>query len=264
MIALSQIPVKKQCELLSISNSGYYYKPVEINPYNLDIMKLIDEQYTKTPFYGVERMTAFIIRKGLAINAKRIRRLMHLMGITAIYPKKKLSVPSHEYKYPYLLNDIAVARPNHVWCADITYIRLLSGFVYLFAVMDWHSRYVLAWRLSNTLDVQFCIEGLKASLSDFRPRIFNTDQGSQFTSKEFTGLLLDNDVKISMDSKGRAFDNIFIERLWRSVKYEEVYINAYETPKQAYIGLSNYFRFYNNERIHQSLGYKTPYEVHFG
>ena len=264
MIALSQIPIKRQCELIGISNSAYYYKPAQLDPYNLELMRLIDEQYTRAPFYGVQRMTAHLVNKGYCVNVKRIRRLYRLMGIEAIYPKKKLSIPSMEYKYPYLLNDIAVARPNHVWCADITYIRLLNGFLYLFAVMDWHSRYVLAWRLSNTLDVQFCIEGLKASLSDFRPQIFNTDQGSQFTSKEFTELLLDNGVKISMDSKGRAFDNIFIERLWRSVKYEEVYINAYETPKQAYTGLSDYFRFYNNERLHQSLGYKTPYEVHFG
>ena len=265
MIELNhKIPIKRQCGLLGISNSGYYYNPVPETPFNLRLMNIIDAQYTKTPFYGVERMSAFLIKKGYPVNVKRVRRLYRIMGIEAIYPKKKLSIPSEDYKYPYLLKNLTVDRPDYVWCADITYIRLLNGFAYLFAIMDWYSRYVLAWKLSNTLDVRFCIEGLESSLTHSRPEIFNTDQGSQFTGKEFTGRLYDSGIKISMDGRGRAFDNILIERLWRSVKYEEVYLNAYETPREAYRRLSDYFNFYNNERPHQSLEYKTPSEVHFG
>ena len=226
-------------------------------------MSLIDKQYTKTPFYGVERMAAYLKKQRERVNVKRIRRLYRIMGIHAIYPKKT-SIPSEAYKYPYLLKNILIDRPNFVWCTDITYIRILNGFVYLFAVMDWYSRYVLAWTLSNTLDVYFCASGLEKSLSAAKPEIFNTDQGSQFTSNEFIKLLLNQNIRISMDSKGRAEGNIFIERLWRSVKYEEVYLNAYETPKEAYRRLSDYFNFYNNERPHQSLGYKTPPAVHFG
>ena len=257
------MPLYKQFKILDISKSGYYYEPVGLDRYNLYLMNLIDKQYTKTPFYGVNRMTEHLKRKGELVNVKRIRKLYHIMDIEAIYPKKT-SIPAESYKYPYLLKNLLIDKPNFVWCADITYIRLLNGFVYLFAIMDWYSRYVLAWTLSNTLDVYFCADGLEKSLSSTKPEIFNTDQGSQFTSSEFTRLLLDNDVKISMDSKGRAEGNIFIERLWRSVKYEEVYLNAYESPKEAYGRLSDYFHFYNNERPHQSLEYKTPYEVHFG
>jgi putative transposase len=226
-------------------------------------MNIIDKQYTKTPFYGVEKMTAHLIRSGYPVNVKRIRRLYHIMNIEAIYPKR-LSIPSLDYKYPYLLKNLIIDRPNYVWCADITYIKLLNGFVYLFAIMDWYSRYVLSWKLSNTLDVSFCIDGLERALIYSTPEIFNTDQGSQFTGKEFTSKLLNSGIKISMDSKGRAYDNIFIERLWRSVKYEEVYIKAYISAKDAYNNLSDYFLLYNNERPHQSLDYKTPYEVHFG
>jgi putative transposase len=264
LIELSlNIPIKTQCNLLGISTSGYYYEEAPEDPFNLHLMNIIDKQYTKTPFYGVEKMTAHLIRSGYPVNVKRIRRLYHIMNIEAIYPKR-LSIPSLDYKYPYLLKNLIIDRPNYVWCADITYIKLLNGFVYLFAIMDWYSRYVLAWKLSNTLDVSFCIDGLERALIYSTPEIFNTDQGSQFTGKEFTSKLLNSGIKISMDSKGRAYDNIFIERLWRSVKYEEVYIKAYISVKDAYNNLSDYFLLYNNERPHQSLDYKTPYEVHFG
>jgi len=197
----SNIAIKRQCNLLGISNSGYYYEPVPEDPFNLHLMNLIDKQYTKTPFYGVEKMTAHLIRSGYPVNVKRIRRLYHIMAIEAIY-QKKLSIPSLDYKYPYLLKNLIIDRPNFVWCADITYIKLLNGFAYLFAIMDWHSRYVLSWKLSNTLDVRFCTCGLERALKDSRPEIFNTDQGSQFTSNEFTSKLLDLGIKISMDSKG--------------------------------------------------------------
>lgn len=228
-------------------------------------MNLIDEQYTKTPFYGVERMTAWLKRQGFTVNPKRIRRLMRLMGIYAIYPKRRICPGGEESrKYPYLLGSLAITRPDHVWCVDITYIRMLRGFLYLVAIMDWYSRYVLAWELSNTLDKQFCLDALEHALMRSRPDILNSDQGSQFTSIEFTGRLESLGIKISMDGKGRAFDNIFIERLWRTVKYEEVYLKSYESVKEAYSGLERYFRFYNTERLHKSLGYKTPQEVYLG
>ena len=249
---------------MGISSSGYYYKPAGIGSYNLELMNLIDEQYTKTPFYGIQRMTAYLSKNGHFVNAKRIRRLYHLMGIEAIYPKRKLSVPSLDYKYPYLLSDTRIVVHDHVWCADITYIRLINGFLYLFAIMDRYSRYILSWKLSNTLDLDFCMDGLKDALLRFKPDIFNSDQGSQFTSREFTGTLKAADIRISMDSRGRAYDNIFIERLWRSVKYEEVYIKSYSSVKEAHAGLSGYFDFYNKERLHASLGYQTPEEVYYG
>ena len=260
----SEIPVYRQCELLGLSRSGYYYRPQEGSPLNLRLMDLIDEQYTRTPFYGVEKMTAWLRRQGFVVNPKRVRRLMRLMGLEAIYPKRRLSLPAEGHKkYPYLLRDLVIERPDQVWCVDITYIRIRHGFLYLVAVMDWYSRYVLAWELSNSLDKQFCIEVLERTLSISQPEIFNTDQGSQFTCVEFTGRLADAGVRISMDGRGRVYDNIFIERLWRSVKYEEVYLHSYESVKEARNGLTRYFYFYNTERLHESLGYRTPHEVYF-
>jgi putative transposase len=227
-------------------------------------MRLIDEQYTRTPFYGVPKMAAWLIRQGYRVNHKRIRRLMRLMGLKAVYPKPWLSKSDKEHKkYPYLLKGLIINRPNQVWCADITYVRLAQGFLYLVAVMDWFSRYVLAWRISITLEADFCVECLKQALTYGNPEIFNTDQGSQFTGVDFTGVLLDHGIDISMDGRGRVFDNIFVERLWRSVKYEEVYLHNYQTVREAKIGLARYFNLYNRERLHESLGYLTPYEVYF-
>lgn len=262
---LIEIPVSRQCELLGMSRSGYYYKPQGESPLNLHLMNLIDEQYTKTPYYGVEKMTAWLERQGYKVNPKRIRKLMRKMGLEAIYPKRNLSISSAEHKkYPYLLRDLSIERPDQVWCADITYIRMAQGFLYLVAIMDWYSRYVLSWRLSNTLDTGFCLEALEAALAVSQPEIFNTDQGVQFTSEDFTGRLEIAGIKISMDGRGRVFDNIFIERLWRSVKYEEVYVHSYESVKDALNGLTRYFQLYNRERLHESLRYQTPYEVYFG
>ena len=228
-------------------------------------MRLIDEQYTRTPFYGSRRMTAWVNIQGFQVNRKKVCRLMRRMGIEAIYPKKRLSVPdSVARKYPYLLRDMVIDRPDQVWATDITYIRMRRGFIYLVAIMDWFSRYVVAWRISITMEVDFCLDALLQALDSGRPEIFNSDQGSQFTSKRFTGLLEAQGVLISMDGRGRAFDNIFIERLWRSVKYEEVYLKDYETVKEAVLNLRAYFSFYNQERPHQALGYKTPYRVYTG
>jgi putative transposase len=227
-------------------------------------MNLIDEQFTQTPFYGVPRMTAWLRRQDHEVNPKRIRRLMRRMGLEAVYPKKKLSRanPGHK-KYPYLLRDILIDRPDQAWCTDITYIRLQQGFVYLVVIMDWHSRYVLAWDISITLDAAFCVEALNRALMISRPEIFNSDQGVQFTSDDFTKILEREGVRISMDGRGRVYDNIFVERLWRTVKYEEVYLHQYLTVADARKGLGRYFHFYNVERIHESLGYKTPHEIYF-
>lgn len=260
-----EIPISRQCELLDLSRSGYYYEPCGENPLNLQLMNLIDEQYTKAPFYGVDKMTAWLIRQGYTVNPKRIRRLMRKMGLEAIYPKPRLSVSISEHKkYPYLLRELSVERPDQVWCADITYIRMRQGFLYLMAIMDWYSRYVLAWRLSNTLDTGFCLDALNAALAISQPEIFNTDQGVQFTSAEFTKRLQEAEIRISMDGRGRVFDNIFVERLWRTVKYEEVYIHNYESVRDTWSNLERYFCFYNTDRIHESLGYMTPHEVYFG
>lgn len=227
-------------------------------------MRLLDEQYTKTPFYGVPRLTQWLNQQGHKINHKRVERLMAKMGIQGICPKRNLSKPSKEHqKYPYLLRNLKITHANQVWCSDITYIRLRQGFLYLVAVMDWYTRYVLSWEISNTLDAFFCIEALKKSLLLGQPVIFNTDQGTQFTCLDFTSILEKKEIQISMDGKGRVFDNIFIERFWRSVKYEEVYLKDYETVADAIRGLNQYFYFYNNERLHQSLGYSTPATVYF-
>lgn len=227
-------------------------------------MRKLDGQYTKTPFYGIRRMTAQLKRQGYNVNHKRISRLMRLMGLEAIYPKPKLSKKDYQHKiYPYLLRNVSIKRANQVWATDITYIRMDKGFIYLVAIMDWFSRYVLAWSVSITMEVYFCIEALEKALKIGQPEIFNSDQGSQFTSKDFTDKLLQNNIKISMDGKGRFFDNIFVERLWRTVKYEEVYLKEYNDVHGAVKSIGNYFNFYNHERLHQELDYKTPYEVHF-
>lgn len=261
----SEIPIYRQCELLGISRSGYYYKSTGENPLNQHLMNLIDEQYTRTPFYGVEKMTQWLKRQGYPVNCKRIRRLMRTMGLEAVYPGPRLSISNKEHrKYPYLLRNLTINRPDQVWCTDITYIRMKQGFIYLTAIMDWYSRYVLAWELSNTMDKGFCIEALERALGISGPEIFNMDQGSQFTSIDFTGILEANGIRISMDGRGRVFDNIFVERLWRTVKYEEVYTHSYESIAEAKSSLIRYFHFYNTERLHQSLGYKTPHEMYFG
>ena len=226
-------------------------------------MKLIDEQYTQTPFYGVRRMTAWLKTQGHQVNHKRIRRLMKKMGLEAIYPRPKLSQSEEHHRYPYLLKDLSVNHPNQVWCSDITYIRMPSGFVYLVAIMDWYSRFVLAWQLSNTLDVSFCLEALENSWQWGQPQIFNSDQGSQYTSNKFTNALKSKQIQISQDGRGRVFDNIFVERLWRSVKYEEVYLKDYQNIAAARKSLSDYFKFYNYQRLHQSLDYQPPAIVHF-
>lgn len=250
---------------MGLCRSSYYYKPAVEKPLNLELMRIIDEQYTRTPFYGVPRMTHVLRNMGYLIGRKRIERLMDVMGIEAIYPKKNLSKPDAGHqKFPYLLKGLDIKHPDQVWATDITYIRMRTGFVYLVAIMDWYSRYVLAWRLSNSLDTRFCIEALEEALVKRRPEIFNSDQGSQFTSDEFVGVLKGHGIRVSMDGRGRAMDNIMIERLWRSVKYEEVYLKDYQAVGDALKGLAWYFRFYNNERPHQSFGYKTLASVYFG
>jgi putative transposase len=259
-----KLSIRKQCELLRLSRSNLYYEAAEVSEETLRIMHRIDEIFTESPFFGSRRILEGLQREGFSIGRERVQSLMRKMGLVAIYPKPNLSKkhPAHKI-YPYLLANVKIVRPNQVWSTDITYIRLRPGFLYLVAVMDWYSRYVLSWRLSNSLDVSFCLEALEEALEQGCPAIFNTDQGSQFTSNEFIGMLLSKEIRISMDGRGRAFDNIFTERLWRSVKYEEVYIKDYQSHKDAREGLGNYFSFYNNRRYHQSLGYKTPSEVHY-
>jgi putative transposase len=260
-----ELSIRRQCELLNLTRSNLYYEPVKVSEETLRIMHRIDEIFTESPFYGSRRILEALRREGWTIGRERVQSLMGQMGLQAIYPKAKLSKKHPEHRiYPYLLANIEITRPNEVWSADITYIRLMEGFVYLVAIMDWFSRYVLSWRLSNSMDVSFCIEALEEALSKGCPDIFNTDQGSQFTSDDFTGILLSKDIAISMDGRGRVFDNIFTERLWRSVKYEEVYIKGYRVYRDAKEGLGTYFPFYNNRRYHQSLAYRTPYEVHYG
>jgi putative transposase len=247
---------------LDISRSGLYYQPKGISDEDLNLMKLIDCQYLATPFYGARKIAAWLKSQSYSVNRKRVRRLMRIMGIKAIYRRPRTSKPTSGHKiYPYLLSGMQITRPNQVWAADITYIPMTRGFMYLVAIIDWYSRYVLSWRLSNTLDTGFCIEALQEALSKGRPEIFNTDQGAQFTSEAFINLLEQHGIKISMDGKGSYNDNLFIERLWRSVKYEEVYLKAYQDGRDARIGLGNYFRFYNIERPHQALCYRTPAEV---
>lgn len=228
-------------------------------------MRLLDEQYTRTPFYGIRRMTAWFQTQGYAVNHKRVHRLLRTMGLEALYPKPACSLPGvPQAKYPYLLQDVHPQGPNHVWCTDITYVRLHRGFVYLVAIMDWFSRYILAWTLSNTLDSAFCLQALDTALTRARPVIFHSDQGSQFTSQAFTTRLAQAGTQISWDGRGRVFDNIFVERLWRSVKYEDIYLHDYTSVPDAQQGLARYFRFYNTERLHQALHYRTPRQVYAG
>ena len=264
-LAHPEISLGRQCELLGLARSSLYYRSRGESERNLKLLRLLDEQYTRTPFYGVPRMTAWLGTQGEAVNEKRVRRLLRVLGLEAIYPKPRLSDAAAGHKiYPYLLRNVAITRVNQVWSTDITYIRLRQGFIYLVAVIDWFSRYVLSWEVSVTMESSFCVAALDWALRTARPEIFNTDQGSQFTCREFTGRLLAQGIVISMDGRGRALDNIFIERLWRSVKYEEVYLNDYQGALAAVSGLGGYFRFYNHERLHQSLGYRTPAVVYHG
>lgn len=252
-----------QCDLLGLSRGALYERATEPSALNLELMRRLDEEYTAHPFYGSRRMTAVLRRSGYAVNRKRVMRLMHQMGLATIYPKPTLSRPNADHRrYPYLLRGTPVTGPDHVWSTDITYIRLTRGFVYLAAILDWYSRKVLAWRLSNTLETRFCLDCLDEALRPCQPLIFNTDQGAQFTSTAFTDRLTQAGIRISMDGRGRAHDNIFVERLWRSVKYEEVYPNGYDTLDNAYHGLYRYFDFYNHQRPHQALDYRTPAEVY--
>lgn len=260
----SAISIRRQCELLGLNRASYYYAPAGETALNLELMRKIDEQYLVTPFYGWLRMTAHLRRLKYAVNPKRVRRLMRLMGLEAVYPKPRTTVVDSEHRiYPYLLRDLAVERPNQVWSADITYVPMACGFMYLCAIIDWCSRFVVAWQLSNTLDGRFCLATLDAALQQAQPEIFNTDQGVQFTAQAFTQRLLKAEVRISMDGRGRALDNIFVERLWRTVKYEHLYLHEYLTVPELEAGLTHYFTFYNHQRVHQSLDYRTPAEVHF-
>jgi putative transposase len=258
-----QFSIIEQCALLKVPRSTLYYKPKSVNDDDLALMKRIDEIYLKWPFYGSRRMVAELRGEGHEINRKRVRRLMRLMGIEAFYQKPNTSRKHSGHKiYPYLLRNLAITRPNQVWCADITYIPMAKGFVYLVAVMDWFSRRVLAWRLSITMETDFCVEALKEAMATYgKPDIFNTDQGVQFTAAAFIETLAAEGVQISMDGKGRFLDNIFIERLWRSLKYEEVFTRAYASVAEARLGISAWLTFYNNDRKHQALGYKTPREI---
>lgn len=261
----SSIPIARQCELLGLSRSSFYYEEVETRESDLKMMRLIDEKYMQYPFLGSRRMTEMIGRDlGIPLNRKRMQRLMRTMGIEAIYPRPNLSMPDASHKvFPYLLRNLVVDRPNFVWSTDITYIPLEGGYAYLVAVIDWFSRLVLSWRLSNTMTVDFCIDAVERALMKGKPVIFNTDQGSQFTAHEFTTLLLSKEIKVSMDGRGRALDNVFIERLWRSVKYEDIYVKGYRGLMEAEQGLEEYFEFYNTKRPHQSLSYSTPEEMHY-
>ena len=256
------LSIVRQCGLLGVSRSGLYYQPAVVSEEDLILMKLIDRQYLITPFYGARKMAAWLKSQSYSVNRKRVWRLMRLMGLKAIYRRPRTSKPAPGHKiYPYLLGGMKITRPNQVWAADITYIPMARGFLYLVAIIDWYSRYVLSWRLSNTLDAGFCIEALEEALRKDRPEIFNTDQGAQFTGEAFTRLLEEQGIRISMNGKGSYNDNLFIERLWRTVKYEEVYLKAYPDGRDARAGLSDYFRFYNTERPHQALGYRTPADV---
>jgi putative transposase len=252
--------VRRQCELLVVNRSSLYYTPVEPGTEELALMRRIDELHLKHPFFGSRMLTQTLKMQGLVMNRKHVQRLMRLMGLESMAPKPKTSSPTHEHPvYPYLLRGLTVCRINQVWAADITYIPMLRGFAYLVAIIDWYSRLVLAWRLSNTMETTFCVEALQEALSRYgEPEIFNTDQGAQFTADSFTHVLRDCGIKISMDGKGRCIDNVFVERLWRSLKYEEVYLNPYDTMSEARMGIGRYFDFFNDERPHQALGYQTP------
>jgi putative transposase len=258
-----ELSVRRQCELLGLNRSGLYYQPAAETTENLRLMRLLDEEYTAHPFLGSRRLTRWLLGQGEAVNRKRVQRLLRLMGLEAIYPKPKLSAGGRGHRiYPYLLRDVPIQRPDQVWSTDITYVPLPSGFMYLAAIIDWYSRYVLAWRLSNTLDGSFCMDLLDEALSRGQPEVFNTDQGVQFTAQVWTSRLESAGVAVSMDGKGRCLDNVFVERLWRTVKYEDVYLRGYETVPQLQRGLARYFPYYNQERLHQSLDYRTPAAVY--
>ncbi len=256
------LSLSRQCQLLGLNRAALYYEAAPVDAYELELMALLDRQYLRTPFYGSRRMTAWLQTQGHGVNRKRVQRLMQRMGLAVIYQRPRTSRPAPAHRiYPYLLRGLRIERVHQVWAADITYIPMARGFLYLVAVMDWVSRYVLAWRLSNLLDADFCIEAVEEALRQGRPEIFNTDQGSQFTGDGFTGVLRGHGVAISMDGRGRFADNIFVERLWRSLKYEEVYLKAYENVAQARHGIAAYFEFYNHQRLHQALGYRTPRQL---
>jgi len=259
----AELSIRRQCELLGLSRSSLYYEPAEETSENLRLMRLLDKQYTDCPFYGSRRMTAWLVQQGQAVNRKRVQRLLRIMGLEAIYPKPRLSVAGRGHRiYPYLLRGVRIERPDQVWSTDITYVPLPAGFMYLAAIIDWYSRYVLAWRLSNTLDGLFCQEMLDEALSGGRPEVFNTDQGVQFTAEAFTSRLQSAGVAVSMDGRGRCLDNVFVERLWRTVKYENIYLQGYESVPELEKGLGQYFPFYNHERLHQALAYRTPAAVY--
>jgi putative transposase len=259
------ISLSRQCELLNLARSSWYYQPVAVDPYALHLMNLLDQEYTATPFYGIRRLTAWLRTQGEVVNHKRVARLMGQMRIEAIYPRPRTSAAVNTARrYPYLLRDLVIDAPNLVWSTDITDIRIGGGFIYLVAFMDWFSRYVLSWQLSNTLDVHFCLVALEQALPVGHPQILNSDQGTQFTSSAFTEYLESQQIQISQDGKGRAFDNIFVERLWRSLKYEEVYLKEYANVAVAIRSLGKYFEFYNHHRCHQSLNYQVPAVVYFG
>ncbi len=258
-----QLSLVRQCNLLDVSRASVYYRPAPPKAEDLELMALMDRQYLKTPFYGSRKMKAWLRWQGYLVNRKKVRHLMRLMGLEAIYRRPNTSKPAPGHRvYPYLLRGVEINRVDQVWAADITYIPMTRGFLYLVAIIDWQSRYVLAWKLSNTLDTDFCVAALEEALGKGRPEIFNTDQGAQFTSEAFTGLLLEQGIQVSMDGKGRYQDNIFVERLWRSIKYEEVYLKAYQTVAEARSGINAYLEFYNRQRPHQAMGYRTPAEVY--
>ncbi|MGR5308312.1 IS3 family transposase [Vibrio mediterranei] len=266
LVKSTQLPIKRQCELLCIARSTAYYQPIGLSAEEIELRRMIDEIHLQYPFMGSRRIRNELAKKGHNVNRKRVVRLMRDMGIGAIYPKPRTTLANKAHKvYPYLLRDIEVTYPNQAWAIDITYIPMAKGFLYLVAIIDWYSRKVLSWRLSNTMDTSFCIEALEDALKHYGPPdIFNSDQGSQFTSTEFTQKLIEHGVRISMDGKGRWVDNVFIERLWRSLKYEEVYLKAYTTPREAELEIGDYMVFYNEERNHQGLNDLTPDEAYFG
>lgn len=258
------LTLARRCELLGLSRSSIYYQSVLLDNDDIDLMNEIKELYLRLPFYGYRRVTAELQRRGHLVNRKRVHRLMKEMGLCAVYQKPDLSKPNHAHrKYPYLLTDYKIRAPNDVWATDITYIKLKNGFVYLVALLDLYSRYIVAWNLSTTMEAEFCTEILESALHRCKPKIVNSDQGSQFTSDIWINLLEGNSVKVSMDGKGRCMDNIFVERLWRTIKYEEVYLNSYDTVTEARQKIKSYLAFYNHQRLHQSLGYKTPAETYF-
>ncbi|NDG27473.1 MAG: IS3 family transposase [Proteobacteria bacterium] len=259
----TELSVVRQCQLLNVNRSTWYYQPVPISAEELAIMKRLDELYTAHPFLGARKLTYLLTQEGYGVNHKRVSRLMREMGLEAIYPKPKTSITAPENKiYPYLLRNVSIVTPDQVWATDITYIRMHQGFIYLSAILDWFSRYIIAWGISISMDLEFCLDVLGQALALGTPNVFNTDQGSQYTSPQHTGMLETAGIEVSMDGRGRYLDNIFTERLWRTIKYEEVYLKDYESIQEARSSLKAYIQFYNLERPHQALGYQTPYQVY--